>query len=124
MKSKREQVWVGAFVVTAVAVLVVVVLAVSGAFSKQGVPFRAYFRYASGLAPAAPVRYGGLLAGRVESLRVDPNDSTRIEIEFRLNPGIPVKTNSMAKITALGALGENYLEITTGTKDAPLARPG
>ena len=124
MKSKREQVWVGAFVLIAVAVLVVVVLSVSGAFSKQGIPYRAYFKFASGLVPAAPVRYGGLLAGRVETLRVDPNDSTRIEIDFRLSPDIPVKTNSLAKITALGALGENYLEITTGTRDAPLAPPG
>jgi phospholipid/cholesterol/gamma-HCH transport system substrate-binding protein len=124
MKSRREQVWVGAFVLIAVAVLVVVVLSVSGTFSKKGVPYRAYFKFASGLEPAAPVRYGGLLAGRIETLRVDPNDSTRIEIDFRVNPTIPVKTNSLAKITALGALGENYLEITTGTKDAPLAPAG
>ena len=124
IKSSREQVWVGAFVLAAVAVLVLVVLSVSGAFAKKGAAYRAYFKYASGLMPAAPVRYGGLLAGRVETLRVDPNDSTRIEIEFRINPGIPVKTDSLAKITSLGALGENYLEITTGTRDAPLAPPG
>ena len=30
----------------------------------------------------------------------------------------------MAKITSLGALGESYLEVTTGTKDAPRAKPG
>jgi phospholipid/cholesterol/gamma-HCH transport system substrate-binding protein len=37
---------------------------------------------------------------------------------------IPVKTDSVAKIGALGALGEYYLEITTGTRDSPLAPPG
>src|SRR3954452_987650 len=124
MKSRREPVWVGTFVLAAVAVLVLVVMSVSGTFSKTGVPYRAYFKFASGLVPAAPVRYGGFLAGRVETLRVDPQDSTRIEIEFRLRHDIPVKTNSLAKITALGALGEYYLEATTGTKDAPMAPPG
>lgn len=33
----------------------------------------------------------------------------------------PVKTDSFAKITSLGALDENYIELGTGTKDAPLA---
>ena len=106
------------------ALLVVVVVSVAGTFSQKGVVYRAYFKSASGLAPAVPVRYGGLLAGRVETLRVDPEDSTRIEIDFRVGSDIPVRTNSVAKVTALGALGENYLEVTTGTKDAPLARPG
>jgi phospholipid/cholesterol/gamma-HCH transport system substrate-binding protein len=124
MNSKREQVWVGTFVLIALAVLIVVVLSVSGMFSKKGGTYRTYFKFASGLMPAAPVRYGGFLAGRVESLRVDPEDSTRIEINFRVAPDVPIKTSSIVKITSLGALGENYLEITTGTKDAPLAPPG
>jgi phospholipid/cholesterol/gamma-HCH transport system substrate-binding protein len=70
------------------------------------------------------VRFGGFLAGKVDKLRVDPGDSTRIEVEFRVRPEIPVKTDSVAKITVLGALGEPYLEITTGTKEAPLSPPG
>lgn len=124
MKSNREQVWVGIFVLIAAGVLVAVVLAVSGTFSKKGIAHRVYFRYAAGLMPGAPVRYGGLLAGRIEGLRVDPQDSTRIEIDFNVAPEIPVKTDSLAKISALGALGESYLEITTGTKESPLATPG
>jgi phospholipid/cholesterol/gamma-HCH transport system substrate-binding protein len=124
MDNRREQVWVGTFVVIAAGVLVGVVLSVSGAFGKEGVTHRAYFKFASGLASAAPVRYGGLLAGKVERLRVDPGDSTRIEIEFSIGPEIPVKTDSVAKITSLGALGESYLEISTGTKEAPPAPPG
>jgi phospholipid/cholesterol/gamma-HCH transport system substrate-binding protein len=124
MNSRQEQVWVGAFVIVAVAVLVWTVLAVSGTFSKKGVPHRAYFKYASGLLPGNPVRYGGLLAGRIGTLRVDPQDSTRIEIDFTVRNEIPLKTDSVAKITSLGALGENYLEVTTGTNGAPLAPPG
>jgi phospholipid/cholesterol/gamma-HCH transport system substrate-binding protein len=123
MNSRRDQVLVGLFVLVAVAVLVATVLAVSGTFTKKGIPHRAFFKFASGLAAAAPVRYGGLLAGRVEALRVDPQDSTRIEVDFTVGGEIPLKTDSLAKITSLSALGESYLEVTTGTKDAPLAPP-
>jgi phospholipid/cholesterol/gamma-HCH transport system substrate-binding protein len=124
MKSRREQVWTGMFVLVATAVLIAVVLAVSGSFSAPGSVYRAYFQYAGGLAPAAPVRYGGLLAGKVVRLGVDPRDSRQIAIEFRVAHDIPLKTDSIAKITTLGALGESYLEITTGGKDTPLAPPG
>ena len=124
MNSKREQTWVGIFVVIATAVLIGVTLSVSGAFAKKGISHRSYFKYSGGLEPGAPVRYGGFQAGKIESLRIDPSDTTQIEITFMVYPEIPVKTDSMARLTSLGALGSSYLEVSTGTKDAPLAPPG
>ena len=58
--------------------------------------------------PGAMVRYGGMKAGKVEAVRVDPKDSTRIEIDFSVQRDIPVKTDSIAKISSLGALSDNY----------------
>lgn len=124
MNSKREQALVGLFVLIAAALLIGTLLAVSGAFSAGGVPHHAFFKSAGGLGSGAIVRYGGMKAGKVEKVRVDPKDSTRIEIDFRVAPGVPVKTDSVAKITSLGALSDNYVEIGTGTKDSPLAAPG
>jgi phospholipid/cholesterol/gamma-HCH transport system substrate-binding protein len=124
MNSKREQAWVGLFVLIAAALLIGTVLAVAGTFSVSGVSHRAYFKSAGGLLPGATVRYAGMKAGRVESVRVDPQDSTRIEVAFTVGHAIPVKTDSVAKITSLGPLDENYVEVGTGTKDAPLAPPG
>jgi phospholipid/cholesterol/gamma-HCH transport system substrate-binding protein len=123
MKSMREQALVGLFVLVAAALLIVTVLAVAGTFSSGGVPHHTYFKSAGGLTPGAVVRYAGMKAGKVETVRVDPKDSTRIEIDFRVRPGIPVKTDSIAKITTLGALSDNYVEVGAGTKDAPLAPP-
>ena len=124
MNSKREQAWVGLFVLIAAALLIGTVLAVAGTFSVGGVAHHAYFKSAGGLLPGATVRYAGMKAGRVETVRVDPQDSTRIEVAFTVGHGIPVKTDSVAKITSLGPLDENYVEVGTGTKDAPLAPPG
>jgi ABC-type transporter Mla subunit MlaD len=63
-------------------------------------------------------------AGKVEVVRVDPRDTTRIEVGFRVGPGIPVKTDSVAKITTVGALSDNYVEIGTGTRNGQLAPAG
>ncbi len=124
MKSLREQALVGLFVLVAAALLIVTVLAVAGTFSSGGVPHHTYFKSAGGLTPGAVVRYAGMKAGKVEKVHVDPNDSTRIEIDFRVRPGIPVKTDSIAKIATLGALSDNYVEVGAGTKNAQLAPPG
>lgn len=124
MNSTREQALVGIFVLVAAALLIGTILAVSGTFSSGGIPHHTYFKSAGGLLPGAMVRYGGMDAGKVDTVRVDPNDTTRIEIDFRVKPNIPVKTDSVAKISALGALSDNYVEIGTGTKDGQLAPPG
>jgi len=70
------------------------------------------------------VRYAGMDAGKVKTVRIDPGDSTRIEIDFTVQHDIPVKIDSIAKITALGALSDNFVEVGSGTKGAPLAPPG
>ena len=124
MSSKREEAAVGAFVLIAAALLIGTVLAVSGAFSSGDIPHHTYFKSAGGLLPGAMVRYGGMNAGKVTSVRVDPGDSTRIEIDFTVQRDIPAKTDSIASISALGALSDNFVEIGTGTKNAPLAAPG
>ena len=124
MNSKGEQTAVGFFVLVAAALLIGTILAVSGTFSSGGVAHHTYFKSAGGLLPGATVRYGGMKAGKVEAVRVDPKDSTRIEIDFSVQPDIPVKADSVAKISTLGALSDNYLEIGTGTKGGQLAAPG
>jgi phospholipid/cholesterol/gamma-HCH transport system substrate-binding protein len=124
MSSRGEQVWVGLFVLVAAALLIGTVLSLTGTFSRGNIPHRSYFKFAGGLEPGAAVRYGGMKAGSVQGIRVDPNDSTRIEVDFNVSPDIPLKTDSVAKIASLGALGDNYVEVTTGTRQAPLAAPG
>jgi phospholipid/cholesterol/gamma-HCH transport system substrate-binding protein len=118
MPATRESTLVGLFVVIAAALLFGSVLAISGGTGSGTVPHRAYFKYAGGVQPGAPVRFGGLLVGKVDRVRVDPANSTRIEIDFLVDRTTPVKTDSLAKITALGPLTDNYIEISTGSERA------
>jgi phospholipid/cholesterol/gamma-HCH transport system substrate-binding protein len=124
MNPRGEQVWVGLFVLIAAALLVVAALSVAGTFSRGNVPHRSYFKFAGGLEPGAAVRFGGMKAGSVEAVKVDPEDSTRIEIDFNVARSIPLKSDSVAKITSLGPLGDNYVELTTGTRQAAASEPG
>lgn len=124
MNSRGEQVWVGLFVLVAAALLVAAVLSVTGVFRGGNIPHRAYFKFGGGLEPGAVARFGGITAGSVQQVRVDPADSTRIEIDFSVRRDIPLKADSVATITSLGVLGDNYLELSTGSRHAPLAAPG
>ena len=124
MNSRGEQVWVGLFVLVAAALLIGTVLSVAGTFSRGNIPHRAYFKFAGGLEPGAAVRFGGMKAGSVQAVRVDPEDSTRIEVDFNVARDIPLKADSVAKIASLSPLGDNYVELTAGTREAAAAAPG
>ena len=99
-------------------------IVLSGGLGGATVLHRAYFKFAGGVQPGAPVRFGGLLVGKVERVRVDPGNSTRIEIEVKVNRDAPLKTDSVAKISTLGPLTDNYIEISTGSQRAEPAPPG
>jgi phospholipid/cholesterol/gamma-HCH transport system substrate-binding protein len=120
----RERTLVGLFVLIAGGLLVGTMLIISGGLGASTVSHRAYFKFAGGVQAGAPVRYGGLTVGKVTRVRVDPGNSTRIEIDVAVDRDAPVKTDSVAKISTLGPLTDNYIEVSTGTQPAPLAPPG
>jgi phospholipid/cholesterol/gamma-HCH transport system substrate-binding protein len=124
MQAMRERTLVGLFVLIAGGLLFGTMLVVSGGMGTSTVSHRAYFKFAGGVQPGAPVRYGGLTVGKVERVRVDPGNSTRIEIQLAVDRDAPLKTDSVAKISTLGPLSDNYIEVSTGTQRAELAPPG
>jgi len=125
MESKRDQAMVGIFVLVASALLIVTIFVLSGAFSGSAVRYHTYFPFAGGIEPGAAVRYsGGPKVGRVETVRLDPRDPSRLEITFTVQAGLPVKVDSHVKIMALSPLGDNHLEISPGTAHAVVAPTG
>jgi len=125
MEARREQAIVGLFVLVAGGLLVATVFVLTGAFAGSGKTFHAAFPFAGGLEPGAAVRYaGGPKIGRVEQLRIDPRDPSRIEITFSVKPELPVKTDSKVRIMSMSPLGDNHLELVPGTPQAALALSG
>ena len=125
MQPKREQALVGLFVLIAVAVLFATVFTMSGAFGQSTTKFHAYFPFAGGLEPGATVRYaGGPKVGRVDSVRLDPRNPSRLDIIFSVQSDLPVKTDSGVKIMSMSPLSDNHVEILPGSAQAPRAASG
>jgi phospholipid/cholesterol/gamma-HCH transport system substrate-binding protein len=125
MQAKREQAFVGLFVLVAAGVLIAAVFAISGAFGRSVKTYHAFFPFAGGLESGAQVRYsGGPKVGRVEQLRIDPQNPARIEITFAVQSDLPVKTDSRVKIMSMSPLGDNHLEVLPGTPKAAFAPDG
>jgi phospholipid/cholesterol/gamma-HCH transport system substrate-binding protein len=125
LQAKRERALVGLFVLVAVALLVTTLFSLSGLLGRNEPMYRAYFKNAGGLAPGSEVRYaGGPPVGRVVSVRSDPQNPTRMEVKFRVDNEVPVKTDSKAEISSLSPLGDNFLGIVPGSVTAPRAPSG
>jgi phospholipid/cholesterol/gamma-HCH transport system substrate-binding protein len=125
MPGKTEHVFVGAFVLAAAAVLIAMVFAISGVFGRSTKSFHAYFSFAGGLETGSSVRYaGGPKIGRVDKVKIDPQNPGRMDITFSVQSDVPVKTDSHAKIMSMSPLGDNHLEVLPGSQTSALAPPG
>lgn len=114
---------VGLFVLSAVLIFLGTFVYVDH-LSGVRVAYRAYFKYAGGIDPGSPVRFGGMKAGSITAIRPWPKDPTKIEVLVEVKGGVPVNGDSVAKLTSLSPLGDKYLEITTGSNTARRLPPG
>src|SRR6267154_4009828 len=125
MNPRSEQALVGLFVLVATAVLVGTVFAISGAFGRSTHTYHSFVAFAGGIESGSGVRYsGGPKIGRVDRVRIDPQNPARIEITFKVQSDLPVKTDSKVKIMSMSPLGDNHLELLPGTALAGNAPTG
>jgi phospholipid/cholesterol/gamma-HCH transport system substrate-binding protein len=125
MEQKREQALVGLFVLIAAGVLLVAIFTISGALGPTAKTYHSQFTFTGGIEPGAVVRYaGGPKIGRVEQLRIDPQNPSLVDVTFSVKSDFPVKTDSKVKIMSISPLGDNHLEVLPGSKDAGIAAAG
>lgn len=84
----------------------------------KGRDYRAQFNSVAGLNVGGEVRYGGVLVGQVTDLDISLEDPTRILVRFRVKNETPVREDTRASITQVGFLGEQYLNLEPGSRDA------
>ncbi len=126
MARNHEEIKVGLVVVVAGLLFLSALVFVGGVnvFRRKKVTYTTHFKFAGGLEPGAFVRFGGLKVGTVQAAEIDPSDSTRVRVKLLLASGTPVRVSSQARISSLGLLGENYVEISPGSRQAVLLHPG
>jgi phospholipid/cholesterol/gamma-HCH transport system substrate-binding protein len=66
----------------------------------------------SGLERGAPVRYLGVDIGRVYSMRIDPRDSSRVQVLVDIDSDAPVSARTVAELSLQGVTGLLYMDLT------------
>ena len=87
-------------------------------FFSKGNDYKAVFNSVAGLNVGGEVRFGGVLVGTVTALDIDVDDPTRILVRFRVRRATPIREDTRASITQVGFLGEQYLNLAPGSRDA------
>jgi phospholipid/cholesterol/gamma-HCH transport system substrate-binding protein len=126
MAQRSEEIKVGSLVVVAGLLFLGTLAFVGGVnvLRRKQVNYVTYFKFAGGLDPGSVVRFAGRKVGHIQSADFDPQDTTRIIVRLKVLAGTPVRTDSTAMISSLGFLGDNYVEISAGSKNAPFLPPG
>jgi len=120
MTEKKLHLAVGSFVLAGCAALLLLVIQVAGfSYSQdQGCyTLKAKFDNIGGLKVRSPVKLGGVVVGRVDSITLDPQSYTPIVIlRMEQQYGFYPETSSLAILTA-GLLGEQFIGLRPGFMD-------
>ncbi len=126
MTKRIDEAKVGVLVIGVGSILIVTVFMMMNysPFQASSEEYKVSLKFAGGLEKDSIVRFGGVKRGKVTSVRLAPGSAPAVEILVSLQKGTPVRTDSIARLASLNALSENYIEISSGSADSPLLRPG
>lgn len=116
MTSQRViEVFVGLFVMAAIAALLVLALKVSGLtsfFNQEGYTVRAAFDDIGQLKIRSPVKIGGVTVGEVKEINLDPASYKAVVSMWIYSSMKDIPDDSTASILTAGLLGDNYIAVT------------
>ncbi len=113
---------VGFFVIMSIVLIFVFVIwLVKPTDDKEQTLFKIYFTESvSGLNIDSPVKYRGVTIGKVTKMSINPVNIEEIEVDILVDRDSPIKTDTVAKLKAQGITGLNYIDLSQGSKNAPL----
>jgi phospholipid/cholesterol/gamma-HCH transport system substrate-binding protein len=127
--TRAQKVRLGIFLAAGLVVLVGGLLFLAGLKLIEGrdeyvVRYRDLDVSLNGLETGSPVKYSGIRVGRVDAVRVDPDDVSVILVELSLDEDTPVAEDSKADLGSQGITGLKYIELTRGSRRARIREPG
>lgn len=128
-KDHGRLIRVGAFVFLTLVLLVTVVglLGRSRNLFSRKAALHTSFDNISGLVVGAPVRLGGVDIGIVQSIRFDPDlqvKKVRVALSVHTRYLDRIRTDSIARLSSKGLLGDMIINISVGSPDFPPLKSG
>ncbi len=124
MKPSKLEFLTGIFVLLGLAAIAYLTVKLgAGSFvGADSYQLDARFTSASGLRAGSNVHVAGVPVGRVESIRVDPQDFSAI-VTMSVLSGLHLPVDSMASIKTSGLIGDKHISLSPGAEKEHL-RPG
>ena len=125
MEYNAQEIKAGLMISISVVLLIFFLVATSGLnVFDSNKTYIARFKDTKGIEIGSTVRFGGMDVGKIKELKIYEKDDSYIEFLLEIDEKIPIKINSETCITSIGLMGENHINISTGTPDASLLPPG
>jgi len=125
--SAAQRIRLGVFLAVGSGLLLVVIGLVAGTkLLERWDEYTVRYRDVSvgGLEVGADVKYSGIWVGRVEDVRIDPEDVATVVVKLSVRDGTPIKEDAEASIVTMGITGIKAIEIRGGTQEAATVPPG
>ena len=125
MNSRVNYALVGGFVILSTVMIIAFVYWLLKPTSDEAMrPYKIYFTESvAGLNIDSPVKYRGITVGKVKAMMINPQNNEEIQINISIDANTPVKTDTVAKLTAQGITGLVFIDLSEGSKDAPYLKP-
>jgi phospholipid/cholesterol/gamma-HCH transport system substrate-binding protein len=123
MNRSAIDLWVGIFVVIGIGAIGFLSLKVGNLTSVSSAPgyhLDAAFDNIGGLKLRAPVKAAGVVVGRVEGIKLDPQTYQAV-VSMRIDQGYQFTKDTIASILTSGLLGEVYVGLDSGGDTQMLA---
>ena len=126
MNRSTIDLWVGIFIIGGIAAIGFLSLRVGNLLTTTNAPgyhVEAAFDNIGGLMLRAPVKAAGVVVGRVERIRLDPQSYQAI-VSMKIDQGYQFSKDTIASILTSGLLGEVYIGLDSGGDTQMLADGG
>ncbi len=122
-----KEIKVGIVILIAAGLLLLAIFMVGDQQGLWANKYSLYINYETvqGLQTGAPVRLNGLMVGSVESITFSESNLGELLVKVNINESVMnyIRTDSRARISTMGLLGDKTIEISGGSDTATVLKP-
>jgi len=126
MVTKAQKIRLGIFIAIGSVLILVFAGVVAGSklFQKRDIYYVQYADVSvNGLQVGGTVNYHGIKVGRVDTIKLNPKDVSKVILTISVEAGTPIKADVEATLVPVGITGLKSVELIGGSNSAALVKP-